>query len=541
MSFQVTNGRFQALLAGGAPIVGGRLYTYVSGTTTFKATYTDSTLATPNTYTADGSGGQYIALNARGEAHCWLGTGSYSLVLKDAAGVTVWSEDGLSDPASVAVQLSTDLAASGGSALVGFIQAGSGAVARTIQAKARERVSLEDFGAVADWNGTSGTDNLTALNNAIAAVATFGGVVELGYGRFLISAAPTLTALKHITIRGKGSAESDNDIASTELVIASGALTIESPNVRLEKLVLRGKAGHTGNLVQVGTATGGTTANSFAAVDVGFFTAGQDGLRIGHDSGTNANNFYLENCRFFNNGRHGLYISDDTYPAPPDANAGTIVHCVSQHNASDGIRFGNAWVNTVVGGVYELNSGCGARMLQGSKYNKITGGDFEQNSGTADISIESVNAVFNSVDVNAVNFASINDTGSLTQINAPDLSSTPGFIQKGVYRMYMAHNGGSNDIISGTASGTLRLIQGDDAINDANAQLYVSAIGTRLGKSTGGKVGFFDATPVAKINTSIGAGTFVDSGATAVHTASTFEGYTIGQVIVALRNYGLLA
>jgi hypothetical protein len=541
MSFQVTNGRFQALLAGGAPIVGGRLYTYVSGTTTFKATYTDHTLGTPNTYTADGSGGQYIALNARGEANLWLGTGPYTLLLRDAAGVEVWSGDGFEDPASVAIQLEADLAGSAGASLVGFIQSGTGAVTRTIQAKARESVSLEDFGGVGDWNGSSGTDNLAALNSAIASIATYGGTVELGYGRFRISAAPTLTALKHITIRGKGSAESDNDIAATELIITSGAVTIESPNVRLEKLVIRGASGHTGNLVQVGTATGGTTANSFAAIDVGFFTAGQDGLRIGHDSGTNANNFYLANCRFFNNGRHGLYISDDTYPAPPDANGGTIVHCVSQHNASDGIRFGNAWVNTVVGGVYELNSGCGARMLQGSKYNKITGGDFEQNSGTADISIEGVNAVFNSVDVNAVNFASINDTGSLTQITAPDLSSTPGFIQKGVYRMYMAHNGGSNDIISGTASGTLRLIQGDDAINDANAQVYVSAIGTRIGKSTSGKVGFFDATPVSKITTGIGAGTFADSGATVVHTGSTFDGYTIGQIVVALRNYGLLA
>ena len=42
------------------------------------------------------------------------------------------------------------LAASGGSALIGFIQAGPGAVARTAQSKMRETVSVLDFGAVGD-------------------------------------------------------------------------------------------------------------------------------------------------------------------------------------------------------------------------------------------------------------------------------------------------------------------------------------------------------------------------------------------------------
>jgi len=42
----------------------------------------------------------------------------------------------------------TNLAASSGSALVGFLQAGSGAVARTMQSKERDIVSVKDFGAV---------------------------------------------------------------------------------------------------------------------------------------------------------------------------------------------------------------------------------------------------------------------------------------------------------------------------------------------------------------------------------------------------------
>ena len=77
----------------GAPAAGFRLYTYAPSTTTHKAAYTDAAATTPHTYTSDGLGGQYIALNARGELPAWLylTSGGYDLCLKTSAGATVWT------------------------------------------------------------------------------------------------------------------------------------------------------------------------------------------------------------------------------------------------------------------------------------------------------------------------------------------------------------------------------------------------------------------------------------------------------------------
>jgi hypothetical protein len=107
---------------------------------------------------------------------------------------------------------SPDLAASGGSALVGHLQSGTGAVSRTLQAKVREQwFSIADFGAVADATGVSGvgTDNTTAIQKALdAANAAGGGVVFIPPGIFRKgdAASSMLTMYSNTTIMGVGDA-----------------------------------------------------------------------------------------------------------------------------------------------------------------------------------------------------------------------------------------------------------------------------------------------------------------------------------------------
>lgn len=131
--------RFKAIDDYGRPMVGAKLYTYQNNTTTPAATYQDAQQSAANT--------NPIVLDASGEAIIYLLKDQiYTFVLKDQDDVSVWSQDdvtGAASPQDLAAVVS-DLAAEGGSALVGFKQSGAGMSARTAQAKMRELLSLAD-------------------------------------------------------------------------------------------------------------------------------------------------------------------------------------------------------------------------------------------------------------------------------------------------------------------------------------------------------------------------------------------------------------
>ena len=79
--------KLQFFTAAGVPLVGGKLFTYASGTTTPLATYTDSTTNFANA--------NPIILDSRGEANVWFGPSRYSLVLKDSLDNLIWTVDGV--------------------------------------------------------------------------------------------------------------------------------------------------------------------------------------------------------------------------------------------------------------------------------------------------------------------------------------------------------------------------------------------------------------------------------------------------------------
>jgi hypothetical protein len=65
--------------------------------------------------------------------------------------------------------------------------------------------------------------------------------------------------------------------------------------------------------------------------------------------------------------------------------------------------------------------------------------------------------------------------------------------------------------------------------------------GSKIGVTALQKIGFWNAAPGVQPTTAVAAATFVVGAGTAVNDASTFDGYTMKQVVKALRTIGLLA
>lgn len=145
----------------GAPLANGTVQVYIAGSTTPTNTWQDESLSTLNT--------NPIVLDSRGSATIWVDPAVvYKFVLSNAGGAVQYTVDNIrpAEPANLR-QL---LAASSGSSLIGFTQAGAGASQRTLQAKLREELSVLDFGAV----GNGSTDDLAAFNAALLAAKTTG-------------------------------------------------------------------------------------------------------------------------------------------------------------------------------------------------------------------------------------------------------------------------------------------------------------------------------------------------------------------------------
>ena len=176
--------KLQFFTAAGIPLVGGKLYSYAAGTSTPLATYVDSTGVTANT--------NPVILDSRGEANVWLGAAAYKFRLADSDDVEIWTVDNISSLQAIVdtveanlIAYEAALAAPSGSSLVGFLQAGTGATARTVQSKNRDIVNVKDFGAVGDGV----TDDTVAIQAAINQIASLGGGrVVFNMGVYLITA-----------------------------------------------------------------------------------------------------------------------------------------------------------------------------------------------------------------------------------------------------------------------------------------------------------------------------------------------------------------
>ncbi len=150
-------------------------------------------------------------------------TGGFSQTIKTAAG------SGVSVPNGYALTVRCDgtnvVAVGVADTAVPFLQAGTGATTRSVQAKLRDTVSVKDFGAVGDGV----TDDSAAVQAAINTM-TSGGTLVFPFGTYKINTS-ILVPYSNITIIGNSSTIDATTLAYNAAVRGSGAVfRFVSPN-----------------------------------------------------------------------------------------------------------------------------------------------------------------------------------------------------------------------------------------------------------------------------------------------------------------------
>lgn len=159
---------FRAFDPDGAPLAGGKLYTYAAGSLTPLATYTDQGGGTENA--------NPVILDANGSANVWLAQASYKMTLKDSEGNIQWTVDNIEPEAAlILANLANTSNVAKGDALIGVKQHWSGAVGCTQDRKNSESNSIWDAMTLAQ--STAAANKTTTQADVATTTAIFNAAV----------------------------------------------------------------------------------------------------------------------------------------------------------------------------------------------------------------------------------------------------------------------------------------------------------------------------------------------------------------------------
>lgn len=274
-----------------------------------------------------------------------------------------------------------------------FTQAGAGAVTRTSQAKAREWVSVRDYGAVGDGV----TDDGPALQAALTYGTSTGKTIFIPAGVYLCTTPlvmdDTATSVSftgpRCNIIGDGS-------ANTSIVYPSGTdalFTIGNSflqyHITITGVYLEGPGG---GAPGTGTALAVQNALFFSMNDVRVTGFGTGMV------GTDIYNMYCANSTFAYN-VEGMYLQVGTYTQP---NAITFIATTFGYNSNFGLNaqlvttmnfFGGTFQGNGIGGSGAFVGGADISMgPDGAAGCNLQGVYFEENAGDADLFIDGLNS-----------------------------------------------------------------------------------------------------------------------------------------------------
>ena len=342
----------------GVILSGGNLYTYLAGTTTPATTYTSSNGGTAYT--------NPIVLDSAGRVpsgEIWLTDGiNYKFVLKTSADVLISTWDNIPS-----INDFSSFSASGGSSLIGYQPAGTGAVATTVQAKLRQTISVMDY--VTSGTGTSGDPYLGWDTNTPWAANTeyvfpagtfqYGTTLSLPYAGIYLHGVGLGTVLK---FTGTGNCVSFDNAGN-------------SP--RIEGFLINGNANATNGIYT-------NNANYGICRNITVKNVSVSGFRSIFGVYWHIEDFYMGN----NFGTQttfaaaGIYLGD-IGSAGATVTAYTIINANIANCVHSGIDIENGWGNTIIGGAVEANGDQGLYLSPNAHDNIINGLYVEGNTTSA--------------------------------------------------------------------------------------------------------------------------------------------------------------
>lgn len=324
-------------------------------------------------------------------------------------------------------EIISDLAASSGSSLVGYLPSGTGAVATTVQTKLRESVSVKDFGA----DPTGVTSSSTAIQNAINSGAS---VITYPAGTYLLSTSVTLASFQ--THKGNGAIITG---AGTIFTTAAGA----TQQIVIDGLIFAG----TGNAIyqsgiylnsnwQIKNCSFARSLNEcvyisliLSQIENNYFgtNSGASGaqhrhlcLRATQASGAAINQNLIKGNRFnFAVGTHSIFIqygSGNTFIANDFENNS----CRAVHLDGAGVtNFIGNWIESN-NSTYQVYAECSATITLSLYYNKAI--NFIGNN------VNTLNPNSTAIFYLDANSYCLSMTGNLIYSNNPTVGGTPTYV-----------------------------------------------------------------------------------------------------------------
>ena len=344
-----------------------------------------------------------------------------------------------------------DLEASSGSSLVGFIQSGAGAVARTVQAKERDIVSIKDFknNDGTQVIGNDVQDEATGFQAAHDALPASGGAIYLSQtgSKYLINTKVTITKPVHLF----------GDGWSSVVRTSSTAITA----------IFEVNAGGNGSIFQTFRIEGGKSASGGTVQRGIYFNGAKDGLvqhvNFSGPNSTTGLNIGVD-INGVSSGRTKVLYNRFERMVSSTGNGTAVLIELSNFNhvignVVDGTEFNNAdggpgaaiSLTAEVGGVGSVDNVIAYNRVHdhkqvGISMNSTTYFEFAGNLGACDRNLIAFNDVYNS--------SSVNGGDASSGIHIVGNSNDNRIVGNKVHHNGHATAGGYGIVVSGSAQGT---------------------------------------------------------------------------------------